>query len=380
VRLTVLDSFRGIFAIMIVFLHANYQGHLFYLPIVRNSYAFVDFFFILSGFVIAMTYEDRISDRRTLTSYLIRRLGRLWPLHAAIALAFIAITLAKLLAARLGLYSASMDHSLSSELAFLIENLAFVHSLRNETIYWLNFPSWSISAEFFAYLIFGFLCLNKRWMPLAAVILLLVSGAAAWDFIDLGFGHFFGNGVYHAICYFLLGYFSFHVWSAVKHAKPPVPNYLEPALIVLIVVQIWFLQEFRYLLPFLFAVSIIVFAFEAGPVSRFLKTGPFLAIGKWSYSIYMLHALVYSVAGLVISLGEKKFGLVLRQPNPLRPDESLISFGTPLLMDGLVLLQLAIVIFLASYTYRFIERPGRDLANRLAKRLDHSETARSSFV
>ena len=44
--------------------------------------------------------------------------------------------------------------------------------------------------------------------------------------------------------------------------------------------------------PLVFGVAVFLFSFEAGPVSRFLRRGPFLLLGTLSYSIYMIHLFV----------------------------------------------------------------------------------------
>ena len=62
-RITKLDGLRGIFSIMVVIYHYPQEFiphfiHNFF--IVAKSHLFVDFFFVLSGFVIAYNYNNRI--------------------------------------------------------------------------------------------------------------------------------------------------------------------------------------------------------------------------------------------------------------------------------------------------------------------------------
>lgn len=54
----------------------------------RNAYLFVDFFFVLSGFVIASTYQERIAGGFSVWRFMLLRLGRLYPLHIAVLVAF----------------------------------------------------------------------------------------------------------------------------------------------------------------------------------------------------------------------------------------------------------------------------------------------------
>ena len=55
--------------------------------LLRNGGLFVDFFFVLSGFVIAATYGDRLAQGFSLLRYAVLRLGRVWPLHIVMVLA-----------------------------------------------------------------------------------------------------------------------------------------------------------------------------------------------------------------------------------------------------------------------------------------------------
>ena len=64
VRFEVLDAWRGIAALLVAVYHFQTMHHAAFLPFVRNSYLFVDFFFVVSGFVIAHAYAGRLETRR----------------------------------------------------------------------------------------------------------------------------------------------------------------------------------------------------------------------------------------------------------------------------------------------------------------------------
>jgi peptidoglycan/LPS O-acetylase OafA/YrhL len=81
-RFRVLDSWRGIAALIVAFGHIKTSGWLSTLPLATTSYRFVDFFFVLSGFVIAYSNKDKLySNPSAIGSFLINRVARLWPLH-----------------------------------------------------------------------------------------------------------------------------------------------------------------------------------------------------------------------------------------------------------------------------------------------------------
>lgn len=77
-RFHFLDLLRGIAAICVVPRHAAYNyAHAF---LYFSSYLAVDFFFCLSGFVVAFSYEQRLADKMSLQQFGVTRLVRLYPL------------------------------------------------------------------------------------------------------------------------------------------------------------------------------------------------------------------------------------------------------------------------------------------------------------
>jgi peptidoglycan/LPS O-acetylase OafA/YrhL len=73
-----LDGLRGMAAIAVVFYHIGLYFQLRYIP--AHGYLAVDFFFILSGYVIAHAYDDRLATTMSLASFVRVRLIRLYPL------------------------------------------------------------------------------------------------------------------------------------------------------------------------------------------------------------------------------------------------------------------------------------------------------------
>ncbi len=59
-RFEALDGWRGVCACLVVLFHFHGYSPVYFSPLVRNSYLFVDFFFVLSGFVIAWNYASRL--------------------------------------------------------------------------------------------------------------------------------------------------------------------------------------------------------------------------------------------------------------------------------------------------------------------------------
>src|SRR5712671_6276278 len=96
-RFVVLDSWRGIAACLVALFHLDAYSHLYGVPFLRNSWLFVDFFFVLSGFVIAANYQQRLLDGFGIGRFLLLRLGRLYPLHFTMLALFIGCELLRVL-------------------------------------------------------------------------------------------------------------------------------------------------------------------------------------------------------------------------------------------------------------------------------------------
>ena len=146
-RFTVLDSFRGIAALMVAIYHLHVVGFITDMALVKNSYLFVEFFFVLSGFVICYSYEKKIKKASDLKLFMKKRLARLWPLHIFMTFLFIPFAVANIF------FNVDLGDRFS--LSSFISNLFLVQALNvNNGVTW-NIPAWSISVEFYTYFVFG---------------------------------------------------------------------------------------------------------------------------------------------------------------------------------------------------------------------------------
>ena len=116
--------------------------------VVEKGYLGVDLFFILSGFILSHVYLRQVEEGGfNYRGFLWNRLARVYPVHLATLGAVVVIWLAAL---KLGVAFAPTIFNLSAVPA----NLLLIHAWGVQpTVSW-NFPSWSISAEWFAYLSF----------------------------------------------------------------------------------------------------------------------------------------------------------------------------------------------------------------------------------
>src|ERR1700761_7106542 len=76
----ILDGLRGVAAVLVVIFHVleTYSGDRFH-QVINHGYLAVDFFFLLSGFVVAYAYDDRWG-KMTQWDFYKRRLIRLQPM------------------------------------------------------------------------------------------------------------------------------------------------------------------------------------------------------------------------------------------------------------------------------------------------------------
>jgi peptidoglycan/LPS O-acetylase OafA/YrhL len=116
--------------------------------LIFNGYLGVDLFFILSGFQLAQLFAREVeTGAQSYASLVWRRMARLYPLHLA-AMAAMAVLLVE--AMRLG----AMPHSDVFNPTGLLANLLMVHAWGAVPVVSWNFPSWAVSAEWFALLVF----------------------------------------------------------------------------------------------------------------------------------------------------------------------------------------------------------------------------------
>ena len=94
-RLVYLESLRGFAAIAVALFHFSNSSFLTENPFIHNAETMVDFFFVLSGFVIAYNYFDRIVDLSSLVDFQVKRFWRLYPLHLVCLLGFLGLEAAQ---------------------------------------------------------------------------------------------------------------------------------------------------------------------------------------------------------------------------------------------------------------------------------------------
>jgi peptidoglycan/LPS O-acetylase OafA/YrhL len=138
-----------------------------------NSGMSVDFFFILSGFVLATAYGARLDAGFSPVEFMTRRLKRLYPLIL------------------LGMLMGAIAHVLTGQNAtgetalMLVKAMFFVPTMHNGMIFQINVPMWSLFFEVFACGAYVLLVrfLPRTWLKWIAVALTLIL---AWGIAYAG--------------------------------------------------------------------------------------------------------------------------------------------------------------------------------------------------
>ena len=172
-----LTSLRFFAAMWVVIYHywPNLSGTM--PAVVGKGYLGVELFFTLSGFILCHVYLDSVGNGGfRYFSFLWARLARIYPLHLAMLFGVGAMALAAQAAGR------TIDGNILSW-SSLPANILMVHAWGLAPAAGWNHPSWSISAEWFAYLsfpLFAWLALRLKARPWLAVAAALAAMATLY--------------------------------------------------------------------------------------------------------------------------------------------------------------------------------------------------------
>ncbi len=217
-----LDGLRGVAAIAVVWLHAADVFELAWVPI--HAGLAVDFFFCLSGFVIAYAYDERLCRDMRFGDFLARRIIRLYPL----ILFGVGLGLSLKLAQGAPGSAASVD-------ALTAALLIPIGLVDGRVAYPTNYPMWSLFFEITMSAAYGLLA--KRLDLRAIVLTSLFAGIALGAMVLLA-GQVTGFG-FKGIPQFLIGFvrvsYPFLMGVALYRFKLHEGRGLPPWLVTLIV-------------------------------------------------------------------------------------------------------------------------------------------------
>ncbi|MES3001687.1 MAG: acyltransferase [Pseudomonadota bacterium] len=361
-RFEALDGWRGICACLVALFHFRANTPVSSWTLIQNAYLFVDFFFVLSGFVLASKYLNDRRDWPGFLPFVALRIGRLYPLHLFTLACLVSYQLAQFLNGR-GHPTPMPTFEGQFQPAAILSNLLLVQSLGiHDRLTW-NIPSWSISTEFWTCVLAALVVARfglRTWMLWA-----VVSIAPAWIYLvsSSGMDVSYDYGLVRSMFGFSAGVICAR-WPRVQVDRPPV-GYLASLLeIVTAAAALWFVaavgkSAWSLAAPLVFGVVVAVYAHDAGVVSRVLRQRPAQWLGQVSYSIYLNHYVL--MVTLVPSLGywlHKRFGFV--PGDAFQPDPVTGLLGRGALEGNLHLVAfMALTFAMSALTFRWVEFPGR---------------------
>ncbi len=359
-----LESLRGVAAIMVALFHSGFVTGDKY-PVIAQGPIFVDFFFVLSGFVMAFAYQDKITEGLSFRSFVFLRVGRVYPLHLFMLLVWVPYIGAKYYAYhKMGL--GPSDPANDNNLITFSSNLLLLHSLGFHDDQNWNTVSWSISVEFYTYLIFFIVIslFRKAYRPVYSLLIVLLSYGALFMLTENSLLRTFDYGILRCVGGFFLGMlvFDLHQQNRFK-AGAFLWSIIEITLVLLtaLVVSQTDGSKTAQLISFVaFATTVFVFAAQSeGVVSRFLNTSLLRFLGKLSYSIYMVHMIVFTVAAVLAHYILKMPSIVVE-----REGADLVRYINTPWADLITFGLLVIVVGFSWITYTWVEAPWRDRFRR----------------
>ncbi|GAB3639598.1 acyltransferase [Spirosoma arcticum] len=372
VYLTTLTPLRGIAALLMVVFHFN----LMVMPVInpaitqlhRRWYLLVDFFFVLSGFIMVYVYGSGFAERVSGASfgrYMAARFARVYPLHLLTLLWLVAVY-----GWLVGLNGVKLDTVTQSvfDPAAILLHVFMLHGFNTAWTATWNTPAWSIGSEWLMYLLFPFLMPVFRRIPMVGkwVLVALVACLYAYLTRPLATGPLFKPWLLHiswmidnimfpesffrCLAGFLLGMITHELYQQ-QWAKSQLKSG-----IVFGGLGVGLAVAYHFLLPdlltiWVFPLLILGAAYTTGRVATLLKTKPFQRLGDWSYSIYMVH----------IPIMFTFLAVQLTKPPAPKTGPTAVVYGP----QGPItcLIYVVLVLAVSALTYRFVEVPARRWLN-----------------
>lgn len=261
-----------------------------------EGFAGVQFFYILSGFVIAYSFASRAGSL-SFGDFLFFRAARIYPIHWLTLLA--------------AAYFYDVFHVPTLDLWFrFFTNAALLQSFVPDMSFFFSFNgvSWSISTEMFFYTAFClFVPLSSRALIFAwsALLLVIVINLLAFKGVDWTSNWLLYINPFFRFIDFLTGVLIYRLFVArplqMSYRAATVVELVSIALVVSSVIgaMVWAVPiQWRwdiYYVPSM-AVMIFVFAHQRGFVSSMLNNRLLVLLGDSSFALYMVHQIVIGLS------------------------------------------------------------------------------------
>jgi len=305
-KIAALAGARAFPPLMVVMFHFSeghhYSGWRVLDYFATRGYLWVEFFFVLSGFILTHAYWARLRDLlqgRGYLDFLRARLIRLYPLHLFMLLLILVMVIGLRALAAHGDYTSIFDlkyHQDVSVKGFWL-SLFLVQAWNSMPSLTWNGASWFVSVEFALCLLFPsllWLAEGRLWRGFAFIAAGLAGLLALLFTSRHGLDITFHNGVLRGLCDFTIG-----MGMAVlfRRAKPHdrAPEWVHSVLQILLLSLLAYIvthtgwshtrMDIFTVLPLMMLVFAL--AFDRGILARALQTRVPQRMGEWSYAVYI---------------------------------------------------------------------------------------------
>jgi peptidoglycan/LPS O-acetylase OafA/YrhL len=338
IRFVTLDAMRGGAALIVAIAH--FSGA------IPEDYLAVDFFLVLSGFILAHRYLNGAPVR--FRDIVAARIARLYPLHVLTLFGFALVTLVR--------YRSWPEYSDGTAWTFVLNLLLLQNvGLATSEQTW-NVPSWSISVEFWVNVAF-FAFVTRRtpsWLLLAVAGAALAVLAIFQDSLAEMLANYFfvlNSGLLRGVLSFLLGVVAFRAY-ALGHTRT-VPGWVRLLVfaaslsLVLVARPGW--ERMDFVAPFVFSACVVLCADDSSRWRHWIA--PLAYFGTISYSIYLVHyPIIYALLYLhVVAIGLHAPAWTIE-----------LLFG----QSSKLVAYLCIVLVVSHLTFTWFERPSRAAVRR----------------
>lgn len=330
----------------------------------RHAYLAVDLFFMLSGLVLALTYSSTVTigaGRGPYFTFIKKRIARIFPLYISVTLVQIVFDLSRHIVRDVPLPNTWEPKAMIANL-LLVQSWGFANSI--------VVPAWSLSAELGAYVLFPLLVALAlqsgkavAWTVAAASVVLLLAASIGSryctecnGFLDV----IEGDTPYplmRCVAGFTFGLLAYRLVKLPRISTIASSNLFAVCAVTAAMVAFYLGHHDLVVYVLLFAT--VVACYGSSKAANLIFGNPIVYfLGTISYSIYLVHMLLYPAVRRVEAFSAAHFGAI----------SGLVS--VTVLYSG--------VLVLATASYYLIEVPGKRFTMNLMLRKARKNAEHSS--